>query len=265
MTDRRPIDAAAVYAAVAPRWAHVAAVGETASTNADLLDDPDTPDRSVLVAEHQLAGRGRLDRTWSSPPGAGLTFSVLLRPTAPVVHWGWLPLLAGIALRDAVAAAGVPVALKWPNDLLAGAGDDPADYGKVAGILAQSNGPAVVVGIGLNVSTTREELPVPSATSLALCGARDLDRAALLTAVLTLLDERYTRWEQCAGDAEAAGLAAAYRGACATIGRRVLVTGADGPVTGLAVGVDGTGRLVVDCDGVERAVSAGDVEHVRPG
>ena len=75
----------------------------------------------MLVAEHQHAGRGRLDRSWTSPPRAGLTFSIVLRPTVPIRTWGWLPLLAGVALDEAVAAAtGVPVALKWPNDLLHG-------------------------------------------------------------------------------------------------------------------------------------------------
>jgi BirA family transcriptional regulator, biotin operon repressor / biotin---[acetyl-CoA-carboxylase] ligase len=265
MVDRGPIDADALRAAVEARWSRGRIVAETASTNLDLLDDPDAPDRSVLVAEHQVAGRGRLDRSWSSPPGAGLTFSVLLRPTAPMLQWGWLPLLAGVALHEAVAAAGVGVALKWPNDLLAGAGQNAADYRKAAGILTQTSGEVVVVGIGLNVSTTAEELPVDTATSLALCGGPDLDRTALLVAILNRLDARYAQWTDFGGDAEAAGLAAAYRSACATIGQLVLVTGVGDAVRGRAIGVDATGRLIVEAGGVEHAVAAGDVEHVRPG
>ncbi len=170
--ERRALDLTRLRAALEARWARIEVVDETESTNADLLADPAAPDRAVRVAEHQRAGRGRFDRQWSSPPRAGLTFSVLLRPAVPIQHWGWLPLLAGVALHDAVfAASEIPTALKWPNDLLA-AGDER----KLAGILAQTSGDAVVVGIGLNVDTTAEELPVPSATSLALAGANGLDR-----------------------------------------------------------------------------------------
>lgn len=244
----------------------ITVVDETASTNEDLLADESGPDRSVLVAEVQIAGRGRLGRSWVSPPGAGLTFSVLLRPEVPLLHWGWLPLLAGVAVHEAVGAVtGVPVALKWPNDVLAGTGPDRALFGKIAGILAQTSGEAVVIGIGVNVSTTRAELPVESATSLALCGAMNVDRAELLTAILTRLDARSAQWADVDGDVEACGLAAAYREACATIGQVVAVTGTDGTlIHGTAIAVDESGRLRVDVDGTVRAIGAGDVEHVRP-
>lgn len=253
--QRAGLDVDRLRAAVAPRWARVEVVDETSSTNADLLADVDAPDRSVLAAEVQRAGRGRFERSWESPPRAGLTFSVLLRPDVPMPHWGWLPLLAGVALHDAVTDV-LPVALKWPNDLLAA-----ADERKLAGILAQTSGEAVVLGVGLNVSTTADELPVPSATSLALAGAADVDRTDLLAAILTRLDARYAQWTDCGGDAAACGLAAAYRDACATLGRPVRVTLGDGAVlSGTAGDVDEIGRLVVD----GRPVGAGDVEHVRP-
>jgi BirA family transcriptional regulator, biotin operon repressor / biotin---[acetyl-CoA-carboxylase] ligase len=266
MDDRAPLDTEALRAALDSSWGRVTVVAETASTNADLLADPSAPDRSVLVAEHQLAGRGRLDRSWDSPRGAGLTFSVLLRPPVPLVHWGWLPLLAGVTLHEAVGAvSGVQVALKWPNDLLARSAADSAPAAKVAGILAQTNGDAVVVGLGLNVSTTRAELPDEAATSLALCGAVEVNRAILLSSILTRLDSWCQRWVATEGDAEACALAADYRSACATIGQVVVVSGTDGSRTsGTAVGVDSTGRLLVDADGVARPIGAGDVEHVRP-
>jgi BirA family biotin operon repressor/biotin-[acetyl-CoA-carboxylase] ligase len=259
-------DADTLAAALGGRWARVTVVAETESTNSDLLTDPSAPDRSVLVSDHQLAGRGRLDRAWVSPPGAGLTFSVLLRPEVPLLRWGWLPLLAGVALHEAVAELGdVRVALKWPNDLLAGSGADLAAVGKVAGILAQTSGEAVVIGIGLNVHTERGDLPVESATSLALCGAAALDRGALLAAILTRLDARYAQWVDVDGDAEACGLAAAYREACATVGQVVAVTATDGTaVQGTATGIDSSGRLRVDVGGTIRVIGAGDVEHVRP-
>jgi BirA family biotin operon repressor/biotin-[acetyl-CoA-carboxylase] ligase len=265
MSDPLP-DADELGAALGGRWARLTVVAETASTNTDLLADTSAPDRSVLVSEHQLAGRGRLDRGWVSPPGAGLTFSVLLRPELPVVTWGWLPLLAGVALHEAVnGIEGVRVALKWPNDLLAGTGANPAAFGKVAGILAQTSGEAVVIGIGLNVHTSRADLPVESATSLALCGAAPLDRGELLAAILTRLDARYAQWVDVDGDAEACGLAAAYREACATLGQLVAVTGTDGKVArGTATGIDSSGRLQVDVGGTIQVIGAGDVEHVRP-
>lgn len=258
---RPPIDADALRTALGERWARAEVVAETESTNAVLMHDETAPDRSVLVAEHQASGRGRLDRSWQSPPGAGLTFSVVLRPTAPIRTWGWLPLLAGVALYDAVrAVTGLEVALKWPNDLLAVPSEE-----KLAGILAQTSGAAVVVGIGLNVSTTRDELPVATATSLELCGASDVDRTQLLAAILTRLDARAAQWSEVEGDAEACGLAAAYRAACATIGRQVAVTTTAGAsVVGQARGIDADGRLQVEVDGAVEMVGAGDVEHLRP-
>jgi BirA family biotin operon repressor/biotin-[acetyl-CoA-carboxylase] ligase len=215
----------------------------------------------MLVAEHQTSGRGRFDRVWTSPPRAGLTFSVLLRPDVPLLMWGWLPLLAGVALAEAVReTAAVETSLKWPNDLLAG-----RDGRKAAGILVQTAGDAAVVGIGLNVSTTADELPIETATSLAVQGAATLDRTDLLAAILTRIDARAAQWTDCGGDADACGLAEAYRDVCGTIGASVRVTVADGKVVeGQAVDVDAGGRLVVRTSSGERTVGAGDVEHLRP-
>lgn len=155
-------------------WTALDVVPSTGSTNADLLAEAGrgAPDRSVLIAEDQVRGRGRLDRTWTSRRGAALTMSVLWRPEGvPADRLGWLPMLAGVALVDAIVelAADLPVALKWPNDLLAGSA-----RGKAAGILAEmtavsGGGPGVVLGIGLNVSTPATELPW-GATALAAHG-----------------------------------------------------------------------------------------------
>jgi BirA family transcriptional regulator, biotin operon repressor / biotin---[acetyl-CoA-carboxylase] ligase len=257
---RAAIDRTALLAALGPRWAGVEIVDETASTNAALLADPEAPDRSVLVAEHQTSGRGRLDRSWQSPARAGLTFSVLLRPEPPIATWGWLPLLVGVALHDAVRqTTGVDVGLKWPNDLL----HRPSER-KLAGVLAQTSDEAVVVGIGLNVSTTPDELPVPTAGSLVLCGADDPDRTALLAAILGEVDRRLVEWTEARGGAETCPLAADYRTACATLGRSVNVSTTSGTVvSGRAVDIDSAGRLQVDTGVGVEAVGAGDVEHVR--
>lgn len=132
-------------------------VPQTGSTNADLLEAAraGAAEGLVLVAEEQTAGRGRLGRTWSAPAGAALTFSVLLRPAGvPPTRLGWLPLLTGVAVAAAVRAeTGVPASLKWPNDVLVG-------ERKLAGILAEAHSDAVVVGVGLNVTLSRAELPV---------------------------------------------------------------------------------------------------------
>ncbi len=210
----------------------------------------------MIVAEHQTAGRGRLDRTWETPARAALTFSVLTRPTVDGSRWPWLPLLTGLAVVQAVRRTTTltTVALKWPNDVL-------VDGQKVAGILLERvdtpAGPAAVIGVGINVSTTAEELPVPTATSLAIAGA-EVDRGALLVAVLGELASTLERW----GGSES--LRAAYRASCETLGKAVQVSLPDGEsVTGLAVDVDADGRLELDTDRGRVAVGAGDVVHVR--
>lgn len=254
--DRPPIDLDRVRSLTGASWA-VDVVAATESTNADLLAAPDAADRTVLAAEHQTAGRGRLDRSWVSPPRAGLTFSVLLRPAATPDTWGWLPLLAGVALAEAVSdGTGVAAALKWPNDLIAG-----PDERKLAGILAQSSGAAVVVGIGLNVSTAADELPVETATSLGLLGAPEVDRTALLAGILDRIDRWYRRWQ---ADGERAGLASAYRARCATLGRPVRVALAGGgAVEGTASDVDDFGRLRLRTGNGVETIAAGDVAHLR--
>src|SRR5450759_2046760 len=159
--DAAPLDAAALCRAVVRPgglWRAVEVTAVTGSTNADLLARAagGAPEGLVLAAEEQRAGRGRMGRAWVAPPRAALTFSLLVRPrTVPPARRGWLPLLAGVAVASAVhAVANVDARLKWPNDVLVG----PA---KLGGILAEAAGDAVVVGIGLNVSTEPGELPPP--------------------------------------------------------------------------------------------------------
>jgi BirA family biotin operon repressor/biotin-[acetyl-CoA-carboxylase] ligase len=261
--DRPPLSQRALTAAlVRPGglWSSLAVVAETGSTNADLVAAAvqGAPAGSVLVAESQSAGRGRLDRSWVSPPRAGLTFSVLLRPEPERSAWSWLPLLVGVALADAVRQpAEVPVRLKWPNDLL-------LDGLKAAGILAQAAGDAVVVGVGLNVLTRRAELP-PGGTSLLAEGATRTDRDPVLRAALRSIETQYRRWTQAGGDAEACGLRAAYREWCDTLGREVEVSlPAGGPFRGIARDIDVGGRLIVEAGADRREFAVGDVTHVRP-
>jgi BirA family transcriptional regulator, biotin operon repressor / biotin---[acetyl-CoA-carboxylase] ligase len=262
----------------------------TGSTNADLMARAarGEPEGLVLAAEGQSAGRGRLGRAWTSPPRAALTFSVLLRPDAvPRARLGWLPLLAGVAVAAAVrAVAAVDARLKWPNDVLVGpadtlaGGSGPAAAGgqvgtvvpprKLSGILAEAVGEAVVVGIGVNVSTGPAELPPPgpgglAATSLAIERAASTDRAALLAEILAGLEGRYRAWGQVFGDTERSGLRAEYTGLCATLGRRVRVELPGGRLLdGLASDLDADGRLLVSVPpDPDLPVAAGDIVHLR--
>jgi len=241
-------------------WHDIRVVAETGSTNADLLAEAKSglPEGAVLVADAQSAGRGRLGRRWVSPPGTSLSFSVLLRPAAvPPASRAWVPLLAGVAVAAALRAEATADAwLKWPNDVL-------VRGGKVAGILAEQAGDAIVVGIGINVTVARDELPVPEATSLAIEGA-GTGREPLLTGALGQLERWYLDWKSEAGDADRSGLRAEYLGLCATVGQQVRVSLPGGSVvTGEASDVDSAGRLVVRTGAGPVPVSAGDVVHVR--
>ncbi|MEU5208109.1 biotin--[acetyl-CoA-carboxylase] ligase [Streptomyces sp. NPDC020742] len=266
---RPPLSATALRRALVHSgslWTSIDIVPATGSTNTDLADRAATGERegAILVAEEQSAGRGRLDRTWSAPPRSGLFFSVFLTPRVPVERWGWLPLLAGVATATALArTAGVDTALKWPNDVLVTV--DGAER-KTGGILAERAGDGVVIGIGLNVSLTAEELPVPAAGSLALAGARTTDRDPLLRAVLRSLERWYGEWQTADGDPAASGLQEAYAAGCATLGREVRAElPGDAHLTGEAVAIDGDGRLVLATgEGVQRPVGAGDIIHLRP-
>lgn len=274
--DRPPLDVAALRAALTPPagpFGRVEVVDSTASTNADLAaaaSGTGWPDLSVLTAEHQHAGRGRLGRGWQTPPHAALTTSVLLRPGVPTARWSWLPLLVGLSVVEALrSVAGVQAVLKWPNDVLVVEPDGDRRPLKLAGVLAEvvatGEGPAAVVGTGVNVSQSRAELPVPTATSLLLAGARTLDRDTVLRATLRGLADSYRLWVVAGGDAVACGLAARVRETCSTIGRevRVQLPGGADDLVGTAEGVDDEGRLLVDAGGRHAAVAAGDVVHVR--
>lgn len=279
--NRSPLSESALRAALlvpGRLWTDLRVVPVTGSTNADVAAAArsGTPEGLVVVAERQTAGRGRLDRRWFAPPRAGLTFSVLLRPEPdlPTHRFGWLPLLGGVALAEAVQrVALVDATLKWPNDVLVPlSAADQAVRGKCAGLLAEAvpGADAVVLGIGVNVTQTAAELPAPpdreamSATSLALAGATGIDREALLIAILERLADWYGRWRRAQGDPDMSGLRAAYRRMCLTLGREVTVSlPNDDRVHGTASDVDADGRIVVRADDGEYALTAGDVRHVR--
>lgn len=246
-------------------WREVRVLDECTSTNAVVAAEAraGAAEGLVVVAESQTGGRGRLDRTWVSPPRSGLTFSVLLRPPVPPARLGWVPLLAGVALARSVARlCEVDTRLKWPNDLLLG-----PEGAKAAGVLAEVAGGGVVVGIGLNVTSRRDELPSATATpptSLALHGAAGTDRDPILRAVLRQLATTYAEWTGSGGNPEPS-LRPAYLSLCDTLGRTVTVDLPDGrAVVGRAADVDEDGRLVLETADGPTVLGAGDVVHLRP-
>jgi BirA family transcriptional regulator, biotin operon repressor / biotin---[acetyl-CoA-carboxylase] ligase len=266
--DRPPLSADVLRRAVlepGSRWSEIVLLDETGSTNAVAAAYAANPVANgvVVVAEHQTAGRGRLDRTWEAPPRSALTVSAFVRPVGVTAgQWPWLPLITGLAVAASVhRTADVAASLKWPNDVM-------VEDRKVGGILVEridrpDASPAAVIGIGLNVSQTRGELPVPEATSLLIEGAATLDRSVLLKAILRGLGGLLTRWEAAEGGV--AGLHQAYVEASSTVGRPVRVSLPGGEVVeGDAVAVDDAGRLVVRTDSGDRSLGAGDVLHLRP-
>ena len=220
-------------------------VAETGSTNADLLAEgtEGAKHHTVLMADFQTAGRGRLDRTWDAIRGANLLVSLLFRTDdRPLHHWTQI---VGLAAREALRdVAGADVEMKWPNDLL-------ARNAKIAGILAQAGVGFVVVGIGVNVGWAPEGAVCVRDVTSSTCTPVEV-----LAAMLPHVD----RLEALS----ATQLHEQYVASLATIGQRVRVELADREVIGTAVGVGIDGRLhVVDECALSHHVDTGDVVHLR--
>ncbi len=224
----------------------------------------------VLVADHQDGGRGRFSRPWRAPAGTALLMSVLVPASRPPQDWGWLSMVAGLAVTGAVEAttgAGRDrVTLKWPNDVLLDLGREHG--GKLCGILSERvdgpAGPHAVIGMGLNVSMDRGELPVPTATSLALCGLAH-DRERLAAGLVVALDRLIGVW------LATGTVRGTYRERCDTIGTPVRLTfdpasvdGGPTHIDGIGADIDADGSIVVATDEGRRSFSAADVQHLRP-
>ncbi|MCG7458241.1 biotin--[acetyl-CoA-carboxylase] ligase [Corynebacterium tuberculostearicum] len=279
------LDLERIRTALADDFTTIDFVEKTGSTNTDLMQATNVADGTVLLADEQLSGKGRLGRTWTAPAGSQVIFSVLLLPES-LEHLGTLPLAAGLAVTDSIEGT----VLKWPNDvhidgnklcgILAEAGPvgqafkaapkteltkvevgkaevnkaevNKAEVNKAVGGAAPSA--RVVVGMGINVTLTREELPIEKATSLALEG-RDTDRTELAITVLKNLRRRIVQWEN-----QEPQLLRDYRAVCSSLGQEVRLETPSGDVTGHVDEIGEDGRIMV----AGEYYSAGDVTHLRP-
>lgn len=287
---------------VAAKLLWLESVGSTNDALVDLASGPDArswPHLAVVATDNHVSGKGRLDRVWTAPAGRCLAVSILLRPDAGLGAGalGWIPLLAGAAmttaLRSVVAAelgeaAAEAVSLKWPNDVL-------VDGRKICGILgailpAEQGAPSgsadtgqrgaigLVIGAGVNLSLTEDELPVPTATSLAIVGVSAPSVDLVLSSYLTEFTRLYREFSEHHGDAVASGLHTRVSELCGTLSRSVRVELPGGAVrTGTAVEIAPDGRLGIDPGSVARSgeninpetelgrfyVSAGDITHLR--
>jgi BirA family biotin operon repressor/biotin-[acetyl-CoA-carboxylase] ligase len=209
------------------------------------------PEWTLVAAAHQTRGRGRLGRAWHDEGAGALLFSVVLRPALPASRGGLLTLSAGTALAEACESLdGRAAACKWPNDVL-------VDGGKVAGILAESSLSGdrfdhVVLGLGVNLGAAPEAV---EGAGFVEAGDEDL-----LTAFVLGFSATYRPEDPTFGD----DVLRAYRGRCATVGRRVRARTTDGDaVEGEAVDLDGEGGLVVRTTAGQRVVRFGAVEHLE--
>ena len=279
------LDLERICTALADDFTTIDFVEKTGSTNTDLMQATNVADGTVLLADEQLSGKGRLGRTWTAPAGSQVIFSVLLLPES-LEHLGTLPLAAGLAVTDSIEGT----VLKWPNDvhidgnklcgILAEAGPvgqafkaapkteltkvevgkaevnkaevNKAEVNKAVGGAAPSA--RVVVGMGINVTLTREDLPIEKATSLALEG-RDTDRTELAITVLKNLRRRIVQWEN-----QDPQLLRDYRAVCSSLGQEVRLETPSGDVTGHVDEIGEDGRIMV----AGEYYSAGDVTHLRP-
>ncbi|MDR3051553.1 MAG: biotin--[acetyl-CoA-carboxylase] ligase [Oscillospiraceae bacterium] len=254
----------AVLAAYGVGGRQVCCLPSVDSTNAraKALAQGGAPHGALVVADEQTCGRGRRGHGWHSPPGLGIWCSVILRPQVQTEAAPGLTLVTALAVADGLrSSCGLDTAIKWPNDLRVG-------ERKLCGILLELSADMegvqwVVAGIGVNVGHRRADFPPDlgeSATSLAMELGAPPPRAGVLAAILAALDIRYAQW---ATDGLAA-LMPDYTARSATLGQRVRVCAGQGAWDGLALGVDGTGALLVrDDGGTERRVLAAEVSIRR--
>jgi BirA family biotin operon repressor/biotin-[acetyl-CoA-carboxylase] ligase len=247
-----PLDPALISGKISRYW-RVSVVEVTGSTQDDLsqsVKKDATLSGSVLIANFQSSGRGRLDRTFSAPPSSALTLSFYLTPHLDRAEWSFLPLLTGLSAITSLKKldSDLRVSLKWPNDLL-------VNGRKLGGILAEATTDGVVIGIGVNVAMAQDQLPIKDATSLLLEDFASLDRNLIAVELLNAFHDLYERWQ--AGE----DMRHLYRENCETLGLTIAAKSPDGSTaTGKATDISRTGELILE-SGLR--VSVGDIVHLR--
>ena len=249
---RAPLDKSLLSQEISRYW-RVSVVEVTGSTQDDLfkLASSNTAiPKTILASEYQTSGRGRLDRSFEAPSHSALTFSIYIEPKVEKEDWSFLTLLAGLSLHEALHTLDpqVEIGIKWPNDLL-------INEKKFVGMIAQATNKGVVIGIGINVGMTQEELPVENATSLSIEGFAQLDRNLILAAFINHFEINLEMWENDQS------FLAQYRSASVTLSREVEITLPGGEkVSSRASDISNAGALILD-NGSE--VTVGDVVHLR--
>ena len=247
-----PLDPALISEKISRYW-RVSVVEVTGSTQDDLsqsVKKDATLSGSVLIANFQSSGRGRLDRTFSAPPSSALTLSFYLTPHLDREEWSFLPLLTGLSAITSLKKldSDLRVSLKWPNDLL-------VNGRKLGGILAEATTDGVVIGIGVNVAMAQDQLPIKDATSLLLEDFASLDRNLIAVELLNAFHDLYERWQ--AGE----DMRHLYRENCETLGLTIAAKSPNGSTaTGKATDISRTGELILE-SGLR--VSVGDIVHLR--
>ena len=228
----------------------VEVTGSTQDDLAQLVADKKAKSGDVITTEFQSAGRGRLDRRFDAPAASALMFSFYIEPSREKSDWSFLPLLTGLSAIFTLKKLDPQFSptLKWPNDILIGTG-------KVGGIIAQAIGDGAVIGVGINVGMSQEELPVVNATSLAIHNFSVLDRNVILSSFLTTFEELYERWQN--GE----DLRHLYNENSATIGHDIRIEHPDGShKNGKAVDITPAGELILEDSS---RVTVGDIVHLR--
>jgi BirA family biotin operon repressor/biotin-[acetyl-CoA-carboxylase] ligase len=249
---RAPLDRKRISSEISQYW-RVSVVDITGSTQADLLQLVSSNQalaKSVIVSEFQSTGRGRLDRTFDAAPMSALTFSMYVEPKVDKSEWSFLTMLSALSVREALLSLDkhIHIDIKWPNDLLIG-------EKKCAGIIAQATDKGVVIGIGINVGMNKSELPVPTATSLAIENFKELDRNRILGVILNHFEINLQIWEL------GKSFISEYREASSTIGSEVEVLLPGGKsLKSKAIGVSDAGELILENGEV---VTVGDIVHLR--
>jgi BirA family biotin operon repressor/biotin-[acetyl-CoA-carboxylase] ligase len=249
---RAPLDRKRISDEISQYW-RVSVVDITGSTQDDLMQLVSSNQaiaKSVIASEYQSAGRGRLDRSFDAASMSALTFSMYIEPKVDKAEWSFLTLLAALSVREALASLddSSHVAVKWPNDLIIG-------EKKCAGIIAQATAKGVIIGIGINVGMNESELPVPTATSLAIENFQVLDRNIILGAILNHFEVNLQIWEL------GKSFIAEYKEASSTVGADVEVLLPSGvSIKSTAIGVSDAGELILESGEV---VTVGDVIHLR--